>query len=114
MDLKLKIRVLSCRNVEQKREVIFENVIENIMNINVIMPLYVIWIIISALIYHLKELYVVYASENIVRSRVYIVWKTVITVEFHKATYRRKQINLTCREKMGHLSCVIKQIFDWR
>jgi hypothetical protein len=42
MDLKLKIRVLSCRNVEQKREVIFENVIENIMNINVIMPLYVI------------------------------------------------------------------------
>jgi hypothetical protein len=44
------------------------------MNINVIMPLYVIWIIISALIYHLKELYVTYASENIVRSRVYIVW----------------------------------------
>jgi hypothetical protein len=54
------------------------------------------WIIISALIYHLKELYVTYASGNIVRSRVYIVWKTVITVEFHKATYRRKQINLTC------------------
>ena len=75
------------------------------MNINVIMPLYVIWIIISALIYHLKELYVTYASENIVRSRIYIVWKTVITVEFHKATYRRKQINLTCREKGSFVLC---------
>jgi hypothetical protein len=75
------------------------------MNINVIMPLYVIWIIISALIYHLKELYVSYASENIVRSRVYIVWKTVITVEFHIDV---NKLSLPV-EKMGHLSCVIKQ-----
>ena len=73
MDLKLNIRVQSCRNVEKKREVILENVIENIININVVMPLYVICIIISALIYHLKELYVIYASEIIVRSIMYIV-----------------------------------------
>jgi hypothetical protein len=59
---------------------IFENVIENIMNINVVMILYVIGIIICDLIYHLKELYVIYASEIIVRSIVYIVCKTVITV----------------------------------
>jgi hypothetical protein len=85
MDLKLKLRVQNCRNIEKKCEDIFVNVNENIMNINVVMILYVICIIICDLIYHLKELYVMYASEIIVRSIVYIVCKTVITVEFPNA-----------------------------
>ena len=34
MNLKLKIRVQNCKNIEKKCEAIFENVIENIMNIN--------------------------------------------------------------------------------
>jgi hypothetical protein len=34
MNLKLKIRVQNCRNIEKKYDAIFENVIENIMNIN--------------------------------------------------------------------------------
>ena len=61
------------------------------MNINVVMILYVICIIICDLIYHLKELYVMYASEIIVRSIVYIVCKTVITVEFPNAKKTVKQ-----------------------
>jgi hypothetical protein len=85
MDLKLKLRVQNCRNIEKKCEDIFVNVNENIMNINVVMILYVICIIICDLIYHLKELYVMYTSEIIVRSIVYIVCKTVITVEFPNA-----------------------------
>jgi hypothetical protein len=85
MDLKLKLRVQNCRNIEKKCEDIFVNVNENIMNINVVMILYVICIIICDLIYHLTELYVMYASEIIVRSIVYIVCKTVITVEFPNA-----------------------------
>lgn len=112
MNLKLKIRVQNCRNIEKKCDAIFENVIENIMNINVVMILYVIGIIICDLIYHLKELYVIYASEIIVRSIVYIVCKTVITVEFPNAKYRRKQIKVHLNlpvEKMGHLYRVIKQ-----
>ena len=106
MNLKLKIRVQNCRNIEKACDAIFENVIENIMNINVVMILYVIGIIICDLIYHLKELYVIYASEIIVRSIVYIVCKTVITVEFPNAKYRRKQIKVHLNlpvEKMGHL-----------
>jgi hypothetical protein len=55
MNLKLKIRVQNCRNIEKKCDAIFENVIEHIMNINVVMILYVIGIIICDLIYHLKE-----------------------------------------------------------
>ena len=51
MNLKLKIRVQSCRNIEKKYHVIFENVIENIRNINVVMILYVICIIICDSIY---------------------------------------------------------------
>jgi hypothetical protein len=105
MNLKLKIRVQNCRNIEKKCDAIFENVIENIMNINVVMILYVIGIIICDLIYHLKELYVICASEIIVRSIVYIVCKTVITVEFPNAKYRRKQIKVHLNlpvEKMGH------------
>lgn len=112
MNLKLKIRVQNCRNIEKKCDAIIENVIENIMNINVVMILYVIGIIICDLIYHLKELYVIYASEIIVRSIVYIVYKTVITVEFPNAKYRRKQIKVHLNlpvEKMGHLYRVIKQ-----
>ena len=85
MDLKLKLRVQNCRNIEKKCEDIFVNVNENIMNINVVMILYVKCIIICDLIYHLTELYVMYASEIIVRSIVYIVCKTVITVEFPNA-----------------------------
>ena len=91
MDLKLKIRVQNSRNIENKCEVIFVNENENIMNINVVMILYVICIIICDLKYHLKELYVIYVSEIKVRSIVYIVCKTVITVEFPIAKYRRKQ-----------------------
>jgi hypothetical protein len=82
------------------------------MNINVVTILYVIGIIICDLIYHLKELYVIYASEIIVRSIVYIVCKTVITVEFPNAKNRRKQIKVHLNlpvEKMGHLYRVIKQ-----
>jgi hypothetical protein len=48
----------------------------------------------------------------IVRSIVYIVCKTVITVEFPNAKYRRKQIKVHLNlpvEKMGHLYRVIKQ-----
>jgi hypothetical protein len=52
MNLKLIIRVQNCRNIEKKCDAIFENVIENIMNINVVMILYVIGIIICDLIYH--------------------------------------------------------------
>ena len=112
MNLKLKIRVQNCRNIEKKCDAIFENVIENIMNINVVTILYVIGIIICDLIYHLKKLYVIYASEIIVRSIVYIVCKTVITVEFPNAKNRRKQIKVHLNlpvEKMGHLYRVIKQ-----
>ena len=82
------------------------------MNINVVTILYVIGIIICDLIYHLKELYVIYASEIIVRRIVYIVCKTVITVEFPNAKNRRKQIKVHLNlpvEKMGHLYRVIKQ-----
>ena len=112
MNLKLKIRVQNCRNIEKKCDAIFEDVIENIMNINVVTILYVIGIIICDLIYHLKKLYVIYASEIIVRSIVYIVCKTVITVEFPNAKNRRKQIKVHLNlpvEKMGHLYRVIKQ-----
>ena len=56
MNLKLKIRVQNCRNIEKKCDAIFENVIQHIMNINVVMILYVISIIICDLIHHLKEL----------------------------------------------------------
>ena len=64
MNLKLKIRVQSCRNIEKKCDVIFENVIENIRNIIVVMILYVICIIICDSIYHLKELYVIYVTTH--------------------------------------------------
>jgi hypothetical protein len=57
--------------------------IENIMNINVVMIFYVIGIIICDLIYHLKELYVIYASEIIVRSIVYIVCKKAKSILIH-------------------------------
>jgi hypothetical protein len=48
----------------------------------------------------------------LVRNIVYIVCKTVITMEFHNAKYRRKQIKVHLNlpvEKMGHLYRVIKQ-----
>ena len=112
MDLKLKIRVQNCRNIENKCEVIFVNENENIMNINVVMIWYVICIIICDLIYHLKELYAIYVSEIIVRSIVYIVCKTVITVEFPIAKYRRKQIKVHLNlpvEKIGHVYRVTEQ-----
>jgi hypothetical protein len=82
------------------------------MNINVVMILYVVGIIICDLKYHLKELYVIYASEIIVKSIVYIVCKTVILVQFPNAKYRGKQIKVHLRlpvEKMGHLYRVIIQ-----
>ena len=85
MVLKLKLRVQNCRNIKNKCEDIFVNVNENIMNINVVMILCVICILICDLKYHLKELYVMYASEIIVRSIVYIVCKTVIAVDFPNA-----------------------------
>ena len=116
MDLKLKIRVQNSRNIENKCEVMFVNENENIMNINVVMILYVICIIICDLIYHLKELYVIYVSEIIVRSIVYIVCKTVITVEFPIAKYRRKQIKVHLNlpvEKIGNLYRITEQnLFD--
>ena len=68
MNLKLKIRVQNCRNIEKKCDAIFENVIENIMNINVVMILYVIGIMICDLIYHLKDVYVIYTSETVADS----------------------------------------------
>jgi hypothetical protein len=47
---------------------------------------------------------------------VYIECKTVITVEFPNAKYRRKQIKVHLNlpvEKMGHLYRVIKQLKLW-
>ena len=55
---------------------------------------------------------VTYAFEIIVRSIVYIACKTVITVEFPNAKYRRKQIKVHLNlpvEKMGHSHRVFKQ-----
>jgi hypothetical protein len=54
MNLKLKIRVQNCRNIERKCDAIFENVIENIMNINVVTILYVFYIFFLIIIYMYK------------------------------------------------------------
>jgi hypothetical protein len=57
-------------------------------------------------------LYVYIVKMIIIRSIVYIVCKTVITVEFPNAKYRRKQIKVHLNlpvEKMGHLYRVIIQ-----
>jgi hypothetical protein len=57
MNLKLKIRVQNCRNIEKKCDAIFENVIENIMNINVVTILYVIGIISFSFVFFIIKVF---------------------------------------------------------